>query len=234
MKPIIGIVSRFFSVDNKNEMMIRDDYRRTIIDCGGIPMVILPTQSISYVDTKYRDQNELSDEEKEMLNKELSVCDGFLFPGGGKINNFDIYIRDYAIEHDIPILGICLGMQIISNYGRDIYNKKIVSDINHNVDNKEGIHFVNINTDSMLYRIVGSNQIYVNSYHNFMAVNNDKLKVVAKSLDGVIEAVEMPGKKFVLGVQWHPEKNYDIDEYSKIIIESFISASLNNTLNNKK
>ena len=54
--------------------------------------------------------------------------------------------------------------------------------------------------------------------------DNDNLKIVALSDDGIIEGFEFPNKKFILGIQWHPEISYNIDESSKKIIDYFVEV----------
>ena len=64
--------------------------------------------------------------------------------------------------------------------------------------------------------------ILVNSKHRYHVTETNKFKVSAYSEDGLIEAIEMPNKKFVLGVQWHPEKMYYYDENADKIFKRFV------------
>lgn len=221
MIPLIGIVARVEYPGETHKLVINEDYRRKIIKNGGIPISILPPQDIDYTTTKFSEQEELTKEEQEMIIRQLKVCDGILMPGGFKINKFDRFICEYAIEKDIPLLGICLGMQIMANYKKDkVWNEKNNSFINHNI---EGLaHSVTISKDSILYSIINSEQIMVNSRHNYHTLSNEYYDVVAVSDDNYIEAIEMKGKKFNVGVQWHPE-NLD-DENSTKIFKTFIDA----------
>ena len=81
-------------------------------------------------------------------------------------------------------------------------------------------HYINI-TNNFLSDILGSNCIMVNSRHKFTVVKEDYFIVDAYSDDGVIEAIHLPNKKFILGVQWHPE-NLD-DEFSQKLFSTFIA-----------
>ena len=67
----------------------------------------------------------------------------------------------------------------------------------------------------------------VNSYHRFHALENDNVVVNAYSEDGLIEGVEISNKKFILGVQWHPEISYKFDDNSKKILDYFMEVCSN-------
>ena len=106
MKPIIGIVTRVEYPGETHKMVVHEDYRRKIIEHGGIPLGICPCGKIDYTITRYDDQEELTDEEKEMIIEQIKLCNGLLLPGGFKINKFDRFIVEYAIEKDIPLLKV--------------------------------------------------------------------------------------------------------------------------------
>lgn len=89
---------------------------------------------------------------------------------------------------------------------------------NHNSKEKYQ-HYINVDKNSLLYRILGDDKLLVNSRHK-SAIIETKLDVVARSDDNVIEAVEDKSKTFFLGVEWHPESLDDI--YSKRIFDYFI------------
>lgn len=220
MRPIIGIVARVVTPDGDKELAVHDKFRRAIIKSGGNPICILPPQDIDYISTKYNDQKELTEEEKEMLISQIEMCDGILMPGGYKINKYDRFISEYATDKDIPLLGICLGMQIMSNYKKEqLWNEKNDSFIEHQV--MEGfVHEVTLDKSSILYSIVGNERFMVTSRHSFHALPNDYYDVTSVSDDNYIESIEMKNKKFNLGVQWHPEGLND--DPSKKIFKYFI------------
>ena len=227
MKPVIGIVSRVMYPGGTHKLVVNEEYRMAIIKYGGIPFSILPSVGIDVGDVKYNEQNELTELEKEMLIRCISLCDGIVMPGGFKINKFDRFICEYAISNNIPLLGICLGMQIMSNYKRDIlWNEKNESFINHLVQGDELAHSVNVKKDSVLYSILKSDNFMVNSRHSYHVCSNVNFDSVAFSEDGYIEAIEIPSLKFCIGVQWHPE-DMD-DETSKNLFEKFIECSSKN------
>ena len=123
-------------------------------------------------------------------------------PGGSDIYEYDRFICKYATDNDIPILGICLGMQIME----EKYLTKTKTHhqgINHNIITENG---------SIINRLIGDT--LVNSRHNDCISNTDNYYITARSTDGCIEAIEHKTNRFNIGVQWHPE---DLDNDSLFI-----------------
>lgn len=227
MKPIIGIVSRVMYPGGMHKLVIGEEYRIAIVKHGGIPLSILPVGDIDYGDIKYSMQNDLDESEKNMIIKTLKLCDGILLPGGFKINKFDRFICEYAIDNNIPLFGICLGMQIMSNYKKEeLWNEKNDSNINHLVNEKILVHDVVLDKNSKLYSIVKRDRFMVNSRHSYHALSNNYFNNVAKSSDDIIEAIENPSLKFCIGVQWHPE-DMD-DDTSNLLFDAFINSCCDN------
>lgn len=228
MRPVIGIVSRVEYPGDTGKFVVNDEYRRVIIKFGGNPFLILPPQIIDYGKTKGNDIPRLTDEESKMLVQQLRMCDGIIMPGGFKILDYDFFILDFAIKNDIPILGICLGMQIMANYKRaTIWNEKNdLNGINHRVESGELVHDVNILEDSKLFSIIGQSHFKVNSLHNYHVLPSECYRTVCYSEDGIIEGIEYSDCKFNIGVQWHPEKMLDSVVTSKLF-SSFITAASN-------
>ena len=185
-KPIIGIVTRLENNMHKINKSLIDN----ITKCGGLCLGIINEERYSY---------EFLDRDKLIIDNILKICDGFVIPGGSTESYLDKYIIEYATKNNIPILGICLGMQEMSSF----LDLEEVS--NHNKSNRY-VHKVNIDKNSLLYKIF-KKDIYVNSRHNYKIKNLNGYKVVGSCLD-VIEAIEKDDNTFNVGVQWHPE---DID-----------------------
>ena len=224
MKPIIGIVARpNYSDENISELMVKERYRKQIIKHGGVPILILPPKLIDYNNSKPSENMELTEEEKEIIYSQLKLCDGILIPGGYKIFSHDYLILDYAIKNDIPVLGICMGLQLMSNYCQEVaYNEKNNTEINHfDLTGKIG-HNVKIKKGSKLGSIINEENLWVNSMHNYHATKGGIYDVVAVSEDGIIEALELPNLRFNIGVQWHPE--IADDEPSNRLIDKFVES----------
>lgn len=222
-RPIIGIVARpDWNGDHVSSQVVYEYYRKAICECGGNPILILPPQLLDYNEVPLRETPPLTEEEQRMIRQVVSLCDGILMPGGDRIYYYDDYIYEYSLEQNMPILGTCMGLQIMVKHHMPQSLQKIESSINHKQWNIPYVHDVVVESDSMLYSIVGEEKIPVNSYHTYQVIDTN-LRVSATAVDGVIEAVEIPEKDFVLGVQWHPEKIMQ-EPSSRKIIEAFIEA----------
>ena len=159
------------------------------------------------------------DAELERIKPIIDMCDGLIFPGGPNTTLLDLKVVKYLYEIDKPTLGICLGMQA---FAKAFNGNKIceVGSTKH-LSNDEYVHSVKVDENSLLYKILGANNIMVNSRH-MLQITDTNFDVVAYSDDGIVEALEDKNKKFFLGVQWHPETLLD-DEYSQKIFDYFIS-----------
>lgn len=146
----------------------------------------------------------------------LKLCDGFILPGGD-YETIDFLIIKYAYEFDLSLLGICMGMQSLGKY----FNGNLELVDNHY--SKSDYHFVNIDPSSKIFKILNRSKIKVNSRHKYKLSNTD-LKISAYSQDNVIEAIEVPNKKYIIGVQWHPESMISYDIVSKQLLDSFIES----------
>ncbi len=226
MKPVIGIPLRYRKVeDGRAIIYMPERLRRTIQIAGGYVFPIAPVQDIDYIDAKNDNFPSLTVEEEKMIHDTIKNLDGILFPGGTKFTPYDRYLLECAIQMNIPILGICLGMQMMGCYKGDVIIEE--NETNHfQEDDNELTHEVVISKDSRLYRILQEDKIKVNSFHKRHIVDSNQYTVVAVSTDGIIEAIEYPSKNFNLGIQWHPEISYEFDDNSKKIIDSFVDEAI--------
>lgn len=221
----IGIVLRYSKLDNGRDVLyLSERLRRTVQKAGGFVIPIVQVQDVNYNSTKYNEFEELLEEEKKNIDYYLNMVDGVIFPGGHKVTPFDKYVLNRCVELDKKVLGICLGMQLISSYNKEFKTYLNNTYIDHDQeDDNILIHKVSINKDSKLYEIIGLEEILVNSYHDYHIEDiTDDLSVSALSEDGFIEGVEIPSKTFIMGIQWHPEISYEFDFNSKKIIDYFI------------
>lgn len=197
--PIIGIILRKdISSEGHNISYIYDDIISSVIKSGGIPLGV-PSNKIDLY---------------------LSICSGFILQGGNDILLEDIDIIKKLYELDIPLLGICLGMQemgyAFNGYIYDIKNHK-----------NNSLHEVIISKDSLLNKIMSCNKTMVNTRHKSAVMNTD-LTISGISGDGIVEAIEDKNKRFFLGVQWHPENMTNIEMNSKKIFDYFINVCKKN------
>ncbi len=135
----------------------------------------------------------------------LSICDGIIFQGGSDIHPYHFQILDYAIKNNIPVLGICMGHQIIGLYSQNTTDEQeLIKVENHN--DKQKKHKINILPNTNLYKIFGP-ELLVNTRHKEAVKKiNKPFKISALSEDNVIEGIEyIDDNHFVIGVQFHPE-----------------------------
>ena len=224
----MGDILIFITANNEgNNFLINKNYCNAISDLGQVPILI-------------------SNYKLDVIDKIISVADGILFSGGGdihakffnqklhpKVNDinferdeFELKLCAKAIQKNLPILGICRGMQIINiAMGGNIFQH--ISNHMQNIPRDLPIHNVNVLYGTKLFCISKAEKIKVNSLHH-QAVNvlGNEIIISAKADDGTIEAIEMPNKKFVLGVQWHPESLYKIYDVHGKIFKEFVNATL--------
>lgn len=202
MKPIIGIISRPDILPSGNKIMyVYEDIKTSVIKSGGIPLGILS----------------INNDFNEDIKRIVDMCDGIILQGGDNFYKYDLEILKYVYDKNIPVLGICLGMQLMGYFSEG----KITNVKNHNNSYKKYVHEVYIDKNSKLYDIIKVDKIKVNSRHKDMIINPN-IDIVGFSNDGVIEAIEDKKKKFFIGVQWHPENMYSYDILERRLFNYFV------------
>ncbi|MBO5699315.1 MAG: membrane dipeptidase [Bacteroidaceae bacterium] len=209
--PLIGITGNF----GEKGTELAEGYTRSVEAAGGVAVVLPPTEN-----------------EAQILAS-LDHLDGLILSGGGDINPLllgeepipelggvnpirdahELLLTQLALDRQIPILGICRGMQVlVAALGGTIHQdiKACMPGVqllkhSQNMPRTVASHGVNLEKGSILSGLLGE-YCTVNSFHHqAVATVSEKLKVVGTSSDGVIEAVESTEYKSVMGVQWHPE-----------------------------
>ena len=198
IKPIIGIITRHAaSEENHNINIIYEDIVKALESNGATPIGIV-----------------LNDNYKELIN----LCDGIIFQGGDDFEKYDMDALKYIYEIDKPVLGICLGMQLMGV----LFNGTMI-DIENHKKKLNYVHEVRIKRISKLYNIFKQDIIKVNSRHKSI-IKDSKLNIVGISNDGYIEAIEDTNKKFFIGVQWHPENMISYDKNQNNLFKYFIKS----------
>ena len=232
-KPIIAVTALFD--DEKNSIWMLPAYLNVILETGGIP-IILPL-----IDNK--------EDIKSLVNR----FDGFLLTGGQDINpkiynerklshcgtisedrdTMEELLLQEILDLDKPILAICRGFQLLNSY----LGGKLYQDINIEKNNGNGsihrqekpynkpVHKVKIKEDSLLFKVINKKEIDVNSiHHQAIKELSSKVEVAGITEDGIVESIYLKEKKFVLGVQWHPELLYRDFEEQFTIFKAFIDS----------
>ena len=223
MKPIIGVIGRLDTIEEKyTTFCMYENIRRAIVCGGGIPLLIVPTNSIKYFESIPSEECSLSDLDKEDLRRMVDLCSGILIPGTNRLMEYDKYIYEYSYSKNLPILGICGGMQLFGIInGHKEYLSEIKTNINHNMPGVEKAHSISVIPNTRLNEMLNKEKIVVNSRHKMALANSGEFIISATSDDGTIEALEHPTKP-IIGVQWHPEVLIENDENSKQLFKQFI------------
>jgi putative glutamine amidotransferase len=212
---------------------IYSDYIRAIAEQGGAPLIIPCLMDYDY----YRDS--------------MRNARGLVLVGGMDVNPFmynekieqglkkispdmdygEYEIAKIALEMNIPILAICRGIQLLNVVLGGKLHQHLPDNVPDAMKHDTNFpptalaHWINVVHDSLLYRIIEKARISVNStHHQAIASVGQGAIVTARSEDGVIEAIEMPHKKWVLGVQWHPERIWRRNEDHMKLFTAFIEA----------
>jgi len=211
-RPIIGITGNY----GAKGCELAPGYYQSVLEAGGTPFVIPPYEN-----------------DEALLNTVLQL-DGLVLSGGGDINplllgeepipglhsicpqrdEMELRLIEEAFNHQIPILGICRGIQtLVAALRGELYQDlnsqyKEAPLIKHDQDlaREYASHNILIEKESLLEEVMGETTVAVNSFHH-QAVKSPgpHLRISARATDGVIEAVESNEFKSILGVQWHPE-----------------------------
>jgi len=183
---------------------------------------------------------------------DLDEIDGLVLTGGADVNparygeervpecdepddkrdDFETSLVQEALSWEIPILGICRGIQLLNVALGGTLIQHLATTAAHRAKNPEdppgrhgAVHTVRVTPASRLASIVGDGEYAVNSRHH-QAIGRvaAPLAVTAVAGDGVIEAVEMPGDGFVVAVQWHPEDRVLVSDGDRRLFEAFAEA----------
>ena len=173
------------------------------------------------IDIEDQWSNNLSQEEYDSLITQINLCDGIIFQGRGACDNYEMVAAKYCYDHNIPTLGICCGQNVIVRaLGGTTY--KISNTEKHNQITKNYVHKIYIYSNSQFYNIVKCKEMKVNSRHTKVIGSWPLLEKAATDEDGYAEVVESRNKKFYMGVRFHPESLYKIDENMNNIFKYFI------------
>ncbi len=219
--PRIGL-----NCDLKDERAtLNSSYVQAVALAGGVPILIAPTDSVppeeflvgleGFVLTGGRDYNPASYGQE--LHPETKLVEPLR-------DRFDRRLAARLLLSDTPTLGICGGMQLLNVAAGGDLHQHIPdafpgSPTHTRVSGRDSHHEARVERGSLLARLLGRERLEVNSsHHQAVGRLGQGLEVVARSPDGIVEAIEHPGKNFLLGVQWHPERLSDRPEHLALFV----------------
>lgn len=232
--PVIGVTT-FVSGD---QLRLPESYSIAIAKEGGVPMILPKVENEKLIKAQVEALDALllsggDDVDPEFFNEAPHQKMGPIEPGR---DTYELKLIDYALERNIPILGICRGAQVLTIHQggsiyQDIYSQHGDHTYKHNQEVPKNYltHKVSVEKGTKLHSILGSTDIKTNSFHH-QAVKRvpEHFSITASTSDGIVEAVESKTHDFLLGVQWHPEGTYLVDENSQKIFSALIKAARQN------
>ncbi len=217
-RPLICVTPRWMPGQDQfsASQSIADVEMDAIVSAGGMPVMMPLTKDLG------------------LIREYVDMCDGFTIPGGHSVNPrkwgeeptdpndmapardaLEFPLTEMVVSADKPLLCVCRGMQLLNvacggticQYLYDMKPRPGMTHWRHGVILDRPAHPVEVKPDTLLARVMGGRELIQtnSSHHECVKELGHGLVISGYSTDGIIEAIEMPGKKFVLGVQWHPE-----------------------------
>jgi len=235
MRPIIGITCGTSGSDgNLSENSIGGSYISAIENSGGTPMVIPITHN------------------EACLEDSIGLIDGLLLSGGvdidpsyfgeeaepglGRVDadrdRVELYLTKKALGKDLPILGICRGIQVLNVASGGSLYQDINTDLSNILKHRQvapgwyGTQTIDIEKGSRLQDILEQPTIRVNSFHH-QAVKKvaPGFVISAVARDGIIEGIEGTNRRFTIGVQFHPEVMWQNNPPINALFTAFVCAA---------
>ncbi|BAZ11588.1 peptidase C26 [Calothrix sp. NIES-4071] len=228
-KPTIGITT--FNQNQDGQYHIKNTFVEAVRRCGGLPILLPPGQS----------------EESAAI---LEVVDGLIFSGGGDLDPatyngslhpaisdvdhtrdaFELKLLNQGLNTDIPLLGVCRGVAVMAVSCGASLVAHIPSEfgelVAHTGESEQSVkHLVEINPQSHLALIMEATSVEVESmHHQSVRTLPTGWRLAARSIDGVVEAIEYEYHPWAIGVQWHPELAIDNPQQLRIF-QAFVEAA---------
>ncbi|MDH4099284.1 MAG: gamma-glutamyl-gamma-aminobutyrate hydrolase family protein [Nitrospirota bacterium] len=227
-KPLIGVTADIEYRNDREYSYLQTRYCRAVVEAGGVPLVLPPCDSSVQA---------------------IGQLDGLLMTGGEDIHpryfgeepcaplelspdrrtDFETALLNEAIRLKKPILAICHGMQLLNvvfggTLWQDLATQRPQSMPHRSSLDVPCSHTIAVSKGSLLEKMIGVTEFESASYHHQAVKDVGKgLVVTAQAPDGVIEAVELTGYPFLLGVQWHPEKTLE-SEVTRRLFRGFVES----------
>jgi putative glutamine amidotransferase len=226
---VVGVT---VGIERNGYYSVRPEYVRAVEKAGGVPLLLAPSPA------------------GEIASR-LDAVDGLMLTGGDDVDpslygeaphpttrctrerdDFELALVREALDRDLPLLAICRGQQVLNV----ALGGTLVQDIPDQVPEAgahklkgvarwEIAHEVEVAPGTRLRAIVGTDVLAVNSFHHQSVRDVGRgLVVSARSRDGIIEGVELADRRFVVGVQWHPEAMWNQEPDHQELFRAFVEA----------
>jgi len=222
-RPVVGITTYVtqarWSYWDLEAALIPLDYVRKVEDAGGRPLLVPP--------------------ELDAVDETLDVLDAVVFTGGSDLDpelygeeahpetsgvvrlrdDAELALLQAALERDMPVLGICRGIQVLNvAMGGDL--EQHLDGHKHDPPGEFLAHEVAIEPGTRLAEMLGDRTTVMSHHHQGLRTLAPGLVETARADDGLLEAVEAPGKRFAVGVLWHPEAGQDARLFETLVAEA--------------
>jgi putative glutamine amidotransferase len=228
-RPTIGVTGE---IEANGYFSVRAEYMRAVEKAGGVPVLLPPSPG-------------------DRVSALLGAVDGLMLTGGDDIDpslygepphptskwtrerdDFELAIARDAVERDMPLLAICRGQQLLNVALGGTLVQDIPDQLPHAGTHKlRGVprwqiaHEVEVLPGTKLRQILGSDLLSVNSFHHQAVRQLGRgLRLAARSRDGVVEGLELPDRRFVVSVQWHPEAMWNQEPDHQELFRAFLDS----------
>jgi putative glutamine amidotransferase len=227
-RPVIGITTYVtpasFGVWELTAALVPFDYVRVVVSAGGRPLLVPP--------------------QDDALAETLAVLDGIIFSGGSDLgpdlygqephaettgvvperDGAELALLTAALEHDIPVFAICRGSQVLNvALGGDLVQHLpgvVGHDGHKDTPGSFSEHGVELEPGSRLSSVLGERVEVRSHHHQGFARLGAGLRPAARDSDGIVEALEYEGRRFTVGVLWHPEAGEDLRLFEALVQEA--------------
>lgn len=233
MRPLIGVIPLYD--DERDSIWMVPGYLEGLREAGAIPLILpLNLDKEEFNDIKEKFSGFLltggHDVSPELYGEQKEDVCGRCSPERDRLESM-VFL--YALHKDIPVLGICRGIQLINALmGGTLYQDlpsrfqgKVNIEHHMAAPYNRHVHHLDILRNTPLYGVLKKEDIGVNSYHH-QGIRDvgQGLEVMAYSEDGLAEAVYVPNRRFIWGIQWHPEFMYQTDHNQQQIFRAFVDS----------
>jgi len=226
-KPVIGITTYLtraaFGVWDLDAALVPAAYVRSIVQAGGVPLLVPPGAA---------------------AEETLDAVDGLVFSGGSDLDpklygetahaatvgvvrerdDFELELMRAALARDLPLLAICRGSQVLNvALGGGLEQHvpdRLAADTHKETPGVFAEHDVAVLDGTKLASIVGDRGNVKSHHHQGYGELGTGLREAARAPDGTVEALEDPGRRFTLGVLWHPEEGEDLALFEALVAEA--------------